>query len=57
MDTKEIARDILVALIQHNGAYQNYVKDKQEPAEVAAESYKIILKGIHSAIDEVNKPT
>jgi len=55
MDTKEIAKEILVALITHSSAYQSYAGDKQEPAKVAAESYKIILKGICSAIDEVNK--
>ena len=55
MDTKEVAKEILIALIAHSAAYQNYAGDKQEPAKVAAESYKIILKGIHSAIDEVNK--
>jgi hypothetical protein len=55
MDTEEIAKEILVALITHGSAYQGYAGDKQEPARVATESYKIIFKGIHSARDEVNK--
>ena len=51
MDTKEIAKDILVALINRNNLYTDFSQNKPtEPAERVGEAYKIIHKAIHEAI-------
>jgi hypothetical protein len=56
MEITELAKDILVALIDKNPTYSKYSEnDGNAPAEKVGEAYRIILKPIKLGIDEINK--
>ena len=53
MESQEIAKEILVALIDKSGAFGQYKsEDKLMPAKTAGEAYKIILKAVSEADKE-----
>jgi hypothetical protein len=55
MEITELAKDILVALIDKNPVYGKYNEDNwKAPAEKVGEAYRIILKSIKLGIDENN---
>jgi len=56
MEIREIAKDILIALINRNALYTLYKQNEpDEPAKRVGDAYKIILKSIHEATDEARK--
>ncbi len=55
MEITELAKDIVVALIDKNPVYGKYSEDNwKAPAEKVGEAYRIILKSIKLGMDENN---
>ena len=56
MEIEEIAKDILVALIDKNLTYSKYGEnDQNAPAEKVGEAYRIIIRSVKQGMDEVGK--
>ena len=56
MTSSELAKDVLIALINRNDLYTSFSQNTpKEPEERVGEAYRIIFEAIDSAIVEVAK--